>query len=418
MKTNGTRILFIAIFLYFFLLLASFSSFAQPDYNFSNGSKIAGVDRQVNAQYRFTNVKTGVDAIVTITALTNGVTLNSVDGSSGFAEAFQPAILVPAMTTGYAEFVIDFVAAGTSTPAVMLEVPVTCIDVDGRISSGLPIYEFDMIRRSTGMYTDFDMLGGELTVNFDPTWVTGTNAAAVDYPGVDTLAKQAMFSSVSANISSLTIRVGAINLTNTSQQRLRSVYFKKFTYANSFLPKAELISFRGIEKNERVELQWELEANNQLSTVTVEKASGEQGFTSIAAFWISNEIKTPGFRFTDPEAVSGNSVYRLKLTSMDGRITYSNQLAFRKEIAAGKGFKIYPSIVQSSATLQLQAASASSARFELVDYTGRVLQRQHIQLQSGQNNIQLSNLNAVSSGNYLAVVKVGTQTFTQKLIKK
>ena len=65
----------------------SFSSFAQPDYDFSSGSLISGTDRQIGAQYRYTNVKPGVDAIVTITNISAGVKVSAIDAGSGYNEA-------------------------------------------------------------------------------------------------------------------------------------------------------------------------------------------------------------------------------------------------------------------------------------------------------------------------------------------
>ena len=110
MKANGTRILVFALFVQLLLLVFSFSVSAQrPDYDFSNGTLTSGQNRRVNSTYRYNNVKTGVDAIVRITALTGGVTLNEVDGNgSGFREAFQPVIQVPGHSSGYAEFNINW----------------------------------------------------------------------------------------------------------------------------------------------------------------------------------------------------------------------------------------------------------------------------------------------------------------------
>lgn len=92
MKTNGTRILAIAVFLYLLLLIASFSIKAQPDYRFKNPVLISGTNLTVGSKYRFNNVKPGIDGIMTIADLTGGMTLSELDGGSGFDDAFQPYI--------------------------------------------------------------------------------------------------------------------------------------------------------------------------------------------------------------------------------------------------------------------------------------------------------------------------------------
>lgn len=418
MKTNGTRIFVIAFFLYFFLLILTISGFSQPDYDFSNGSLMSGTDRQIGARYRFTTVKPGVDAIVTITNLTGGLTLNSIDGSSGFKEALQPVIDVPANSTGYAEMVIDFVAAGTTTPMTMLEVPLTCIDVDGKMIGGLPVNEFDQVKKSTGIYVDFNLLGGELAVTFDPTWITGTNTASIDYPGVDTLAKQAMFSTVSSNISSITVRTGAINKTTGTQQRLRSFYFKRFTYPNSYLAKSPLQSFRGLERNKNVELLWTVEKGNTLQSVIIEKSTSG-GFRQIGQIWMYEDGKTnESFQFIDKETLGNLALYRLKLVDMNGKVEYSNIISFRGEEQNSAAFKVYPTAIRSNATANIKADHNGTASIEVVDYAGRILQRKQIRVQEGNNSIQLDNFSNVISGNYVAVLKMDNAVYSQKIYKQ
>lgn len=419
MKTNGTRILIIALFLYLFLVIVSFSSYAQPDYTFKNKSLISGSDRQIGATYRFTNVKPGVDGIVTITDLTGGLTLEDVDGGSGFDEALQPVIRIPALSTGYAEFTIDFVKSGTFSPMTMLEVPLTCIDVDGRLYSGLPVSEFDEVKKTTGMFVDFNLLGGELNISFTKDWVLGKNIGIIDYPGVDTMAKQAMFSTISSNVEQMVVRTGAINLTTSSQQRLRSIYFKRFSYANSYLSKPALLSFRGIEKNKQVDLQWELQTDHNINTVTIEKSKNGSSFSGIADVWVNNDSKNNGsFRYTDHEAVEGNTLYRLKMVSANGTVQYSNILAFRSNGQSNTTFKVYPSAIESSATVNVRAEKAGSGVFELVDYAGRIIHRQNVSVQQGSNNIQLNSISNVIGGNYVAVLKIDNNTYTQKILKK
>src|SRR3979490_1945394 len=112
MKTNGfyanfltalfKRIQFLIVF--FFPLILT----AQPDYNFQAPVLISGTDKQVGATSRFSNVKRGLDAIVNITQLTDGVILNTLDGGGGYVEAFQPIIDIPAYKTGFVEFHIVF----------------------------------------------------------------------------------------------------------------------------------------------------------------------------------------------------------------------------------------------------------------------------------------------------------------------
>ena len=101
MKTNGTRTIFYVGLFLLISLLITLTGLAQPDYDFRNPTLItaASTDKKIGAQYRYKNVRSGTDAIVTITDIKK-VTLSELDGSGGYAEAFQPVIFAPAKTNG------------------------------------------------------------------------------------------------------------------------------------------------------------------------------------------------------------------------------------------------------------------------------------------------------------------------------
>ncbi|HEY6505251.1 MAG TPA: hypothetical protein VIZ28_14850, partial [Chitinophagaceae bacterium] len=324
MKTNGTPILIIRIIMFILISLYSILVFGQPDYDFRGATLIGGLDRQVNAVYRFNNVKAGVHANVTITAMTNGLTISTIDGGSGFVEALQPTIDVPAGQNGYLEMKIDFLNALTLLPMVQAEVPVTPIDVDGQTYGRRPINEYDMVQLISG-YVDFDLLGGELVMGFPSGWVTGNNVASIDYADIDTVAKEVMFTVVNAGISSIIVRVGAINQTNAPRQRLRSIYFMKFNYQNSYLASPGLVSFSGNKIDNAIKLNWSLDGANDISTVILERKSGSQNFGVIAEFQVNG---LTNFSFTDNQLTNGKNLYRLKLVSATGKTEYSNVLSF------------------------------------------------------------------------------------------
>lgn len=414
MKVNGTRIILVVFFVYILLVMFSFSSFAQPDYDFSSGSLISGTDRQTGAQYRYKDVKPGVDAIVTITSISAGVKVSAIDAGSGYNEALQPTLDVDPLTSGYLEMKIDFVKGATFVLMNQLEIPVTCIDVDGVTGS---VYEFDQITWGASAYMDYDMIGTELTINSSPGWMSCRNIGGIDYPGRDTAAKQVMFSVINANLSSIFIRVGANNINTSSvATRLRSIYFKKFIYANSFLAQPALLAFRGIEKNKTVELNWDLTTDHHLAKVVVEK-NNSGSFKPISEFWMNEAGKQLAFRYSDNDPLTATTYYRLKMISPNGFIQYSNILAFRSANDNPQNFKVYPSVISSSATVSMQALKTGTTVFNLVDMSGRLVFQQNIALQEGTNQIAINGFEKLTTGNYIALVKNGNEWVQQKISK-
>jgi hypothetical protein len=423
MKANGTRFFVYALLAELLFLLLTISVNAQPEFDFSNGSLVSGTQRTTGAVYRFTQVRPGVDAFVRITNLTNGVTLNDIDGSgSGFRKAFQPVLQVPARTNGYAEFGVSFVIANTILPSLQLEVPMTPIDVDGQTYSDGKVFEYDQIQNLLGLgqFLDFNMLGGELNLNLGQNWLTGRNTAAIDYPGVDTLAKQAMFTAVFASlIGEITIRVGADNQSNGQVQRLRSVYFKRFTYANSFLATPALSRFTGVEKDKKVALKWNMTSEHSITKVIIEKGNTATSFKAIGEVWMNIEAGKTTFNYTDATGINSVAYYRLKMVQADGNVQYSNILTFRTAEAGAQQFKVYPSVVNSSVSVNLRSGKTGAATFQVVDYSGRIVNQQNITVQEGNNNVVVAGLEKIIAGNYVVVVKTDDdQAFAQKIVKQ
>jgi hypothetical protein len=417
MKTNGTRsVLFIGLFLLISLLI-TISGLAQPDYIFKNPTHISGTDRKVGAKYRYDDVRPGTDCIVTITDIKK-VTLNQLDGASGYEEAFQPYIFCPAKTKGFVEFRFDFVRANTTTPKVMTEIPVTAIDVDGYINPDEKVYEFDEFNLTLGYLVNYDLLGSALQVNLSGLDVKAINKTAVDYPGIDTTRKDVMFSMTYANVSSITIRAGVDNRSKEDIERLRSDYFKKFQFANSFLAQPALSVFSGNERNKKVDLQFSFKADSRLSSVTVEKASNPNSFQAVGDVKVDATGVQKNYSFSD--MISGNAYYRLKMVTADGSVQYSNILIFRTANGGSQQpFNVFPTSIQSSATVSVKADKAGKGRFQVIDYSGRVVMQQDITVQQGANNIVVNNMSKINTGNYVALIKLDdNQVYNQKIVKQ
>jgi len=105
-------------------ILAAFAVTAQTNLDFNKYTLVSGTDRHAGAVYRFTTVKSGVDAMVTIDKLTRSASLDSLDFTGlGFTAALQPQVSVAPHCWGYVQFNIQFVAAGSSSPVAVKNIP-------------------------------------------------------------------------------------------------------------------------------------------------------------------------------------------------------------------------------------------------------------------------------------------------------
>lgn len=102
--------------------------------NFSGaGALVSGTANTVGAVYRFSNVTTGMDALVTVTQL-------SVTGSATLLQTGLSAALT-SNSNASVEYRVDLVQAGTSTPATPIDLLVFSFDIDG-VSATNPLSDY------------------------------------------------------------------------------------------------------------------------------------------------------------------------------------------------------------------------------------------------------------------------------------
>jgi hypothetical protein len=397
------------------LMFVCTSVFSQPDYIFKNPVHESGSDLMAGSVYLFKNVKPGVDARVYVISFYGSITLNAIDETwTGFDEAFQPFIYVPKNSNGYIEFEIRFFAAGTNNPMNQAEVPMTPIDVDGNDYDGGYIYEYDQIKVSGGYY-NFSTSTSEISVSQTAGWVKGKNTSGWAYDGVDTTARNVMFTVVNANTSKVLIRIGAENTSKENDVRYRSVYFKKFSYPNGVLASNPLMNFSGNATGNLVNLQYLLNEPAKIKTVVIERAASDMNFKSVQE--ISIDTEEPQYRVQDQQ-ITGTSYYRLKMVQVSGAVEYSNVLRFENKKNAAETFKVFPSVVNNHVTVMLQSVNNHTATLQLFDFNGRIVYTKQVLVQTGTNTFVVDGLSQFASGTYIATIRGGNQLLQQKIVKQ
>jgi hypothetical protein len=415
MKKNSTPFpLLLAI-----LLFTGLGLFAQPDYCFNSGTLISGTDKLAGAVYKYTNVRAGVDATVTIDFISPGITVTDMDAGSGYTEAFQPTLEVKPFTNGYLEMKFQLLVAGTNTSYTALEMPVTCIDVDGTSDNdgdGNPLYEFDEINLGPGGTIDFNTFGGELLISQNGVWRKGKNSGGIDYPGRDTVARNVMFTVVNTNVSNFTIRVGVDNQSDAVSTRLRSVYFKRFAYSHFPLPLPKIMEFNGNCADNDIRLNWKMESSSEWEQCVLERSDNSGKYASVAVF-LQTDAATTEYRYNDKSLATGNHYYRLKLVSPTSEIKYSSILAFKtgNEMVSNQ-LLVYPSVITDRYSVKFRAEkNEPGALLQMVDYTGKTVYSRRLNLLPGENNISVNDF-AASRGNYIVVIRTADKMQTQKII--
>lgn len=421
MKTNFTYTLLLCLVLSIVTFSVNAQVTAQP--SFSAAPSLipgSGSALQVGAKYRFSNVSTGTDAIVTIMNRTNGATISVLDDNNiTKPEAFSPNITVPGNKNGYVEFKIDFVVNNTLSNIAVDTLFATAIDIDGSSQ----IKEYDVIDLGGGT-AYFMSANPQISITQSGTAFTGKNIGGVNYNSIDTAAKNVMFTVKKNNVTSFIYRAGVQNDGNSSTTRQKSIYFKNFFYpAGSALP-VKYSSFDAVANDKVVNLKWVTESEINNSHFEVERSFDGTNFSTLGlvldAASVYGSSKTYLYKDNGVELASKSvAYYRLKQIDLNGRVTYSNVLTVRLQSKTSDvKMQVSPNPFVENLNLQFTSTEKANAQVQIIAIGGQKVVTQQASISKGYNTIQVQGLSKLVPGVYMAQLIVnGVITDTQKIIK-
>ncbi|RZV35548.1 MAG: hypothetical protein EX271_12825, partial [Acidimicrobiales bacterium] len=179
----------------------------------------SGTALQAGAIYRYNNVTTGVDALVSILGFVNGGSLNTIDNDSGLVNYFQPELNTTG--TSAADFRVSFVVTGTNIP-VMLDIAASGIDIDGNNADLREYAEFEatlveyLLSSTTELDVDASGPSSASRIRFE----SRTSLVA---PGIDPTAKANIVTTFYTDVTSFEYRIGTLGSGNMT--RLTSLGF-------------------------------------------------------------------------------------------------------------------------------------------------------------------------------------------------
>jgi len=113
------------------------------------------------------------------------------------------------------------------------------------------------------------------------------------------------------------------------------------------------------------------------------------------------------YSFTNSTESPGRSYYQLKMTDLDGKISYSSVV----NILCGKTsdeISVWPNPFNQFIQVSVTSLSKSLATLSLYDASGKLLSQKQVQIQEGNNNIYFRSLDHLPSGAfYLQIIKQG-----------
>jgi hypothetical protein len=289
---------------------------------------ISGTDLQPGAIYKFESATPGVDVYVKIDSFVNGASLNKIDDNSGglgYLEGFQPEVKSgPTTGTSYVAFKIEFKVSGTLKPYLMSRYNITALDIDGNAN----LNEFDQITLDPSATAAYLTSTSNIAIsNWGAGSYKGLNISNAEKSGIDTGSIANMFTLQGHNVSSFTVKVGAVKSFTTQESRQYGIYFKGFDYQNAPLP-VKLVSFNAALNTDgkNVDLLWVTAQEINVKNYIVQRSTDGYSFENICTIQtVGNSSTNLNHYYTDllNKNISPVLYYRICTVDTDGKISYS-----------------------------------------------------------------------------------------------
>ncbi len=371
------------------------------------------------AKYRFSDVANGMSAVVTIVSATGGATVAILDDNTlTKPEAFSPAINVPANSNGLVEFKIEYFTGNSNNTKTMDTLRATAMDIDGSGS----LHEVDALNLGAGGVVSYMSTSPQISVIKSGNTFTATNIAGIEYTGVDTAAKQVMFTVTNNNVGSFIYKAGANNGYDYAVTRQKGIYFKGFNYTPTAALPVKLLCFGAVSAEKAITLNWitENEVNND--HFEVERSFSGNDFSQIALVLdgFDNGSRKNYSVKDNATNLLGKTVvyYRLKQIDKDGKFAYSNVVIVRMAAASDISLQVSPNPFVEKVTARFNSTTKTEAEIRIVNANGVAVQTMKTTVSKGYNNVQVNNLTSLPAGMYIATLIVdGKVAGTQKIIK-
>ncbi|MDQ6608468.1 MAG: T9SS type A sorting domain-containing protein, partial [Bacteroidota bacterium] len=188
----------------------------------------------------------------------------------------------------------------------------------------------------------------------------------------------------------------------------------------SVLPVNALLDFRGTLSDNSITLSWKVEDNQQAQFFEVQRSFDGSKFTTIGQVnKQASKMLSSWYLFQQDDDNDNNGkvvYYRIMLVNANNSRNYSNTIRFSLADTKKNKVVIFPNPVKNVTQLQVSAISNSSMRIELFESSGQRVFSQTTLLQRGNNVFSLDGFNRRKNGVYVAVIHIGEEMFTQKIM--
>lgn len=217
------------------------------------------------------------------------------------------------------------------------------------------------------------------------------------------------WNNTSANATGIRSGKGTISIDNTS-------LYQDWTIASVTTASIDL-SARLMD--DLVSVDWHIQSETGIDKFIVERSADGINFTEIDVIRASIDSKIRDYTYDDVNNSAMEPYYRLKQIASDGSFIYSKiaKIEPKQNVAGIRINSVAPNPFSNEIKLNFRSNVVQKLTVMLISSDGKIKFQKDIQSDSGENSIDINNLESLAKGTYILVVESATDRITKKVIK-
>jgi len=179
----------------------------------------------------------------------------------------------------------------------------------------------------------------------------------------------------------------------------------------------KLNNFQGSKNKNNVQLQWSVGINEIANTFEVERSTDGKNFSTAVVMFGTEKTGNETYNYSELNE-DAKVYYRLRMTDKSDVVTYSKILVFSSSASNIKPLNVIGNVVNDKLTFSYQSDVTIKAEVRILDMNGKMIAKQTLNANKGNNLASISIPSSLSNGMYLAVLTVENVNSSAKFIKQ
>ncbi|MEP7163493.1 MAG: T9SS type A sorting domain-containing protein [Ferruginibacter sp.] len=173
--------------------------------------------------------------------------------------------------------------------------------------------------------------------------------------------------------------------------------------------------FKGAIQSGKHLLNWKAACAGLQATFNIERSTDGRNYYSLTSITASNTRCLQPFDFTDNDPAAGINYYRIKMTDVDGKISYSTVIALLNKQTGFEIVNLSPNpVTGGTASLNITSAEKQIIHIKVSDASGEIVQAKDRSIISGFTNVNM-NFSKLAAGIY--TISIYTNNGERKTIQ-